>query len=341
MNKKRAWLAAAIGGSAVVAVLLACVAFAALMPFSRTDSASYVYVDKDDTADSVYHKLTQTPDSRMYLVRFWGKAMRYSSHVHTGRYQTGKHVSAFSLIRSLRAGRQEPVNLVIPVTHTLAAMAGRIAPKLQADSAALMKAFTDPELLAELQADTATAPALFVPNTYQVYWDIEPADLLRRMKREYEAFWDEGRRALARDLELTPYEVAALASIVEQESANQAERPAIAGMYINRLRQGMKLQADPTVKFALGDFGLRRIMHAHLTTDSPYNTYMNEGLPPGPICIPSADAIDAVLNYEHHDYLYMCAKEDFSGTHNFAATYAEHLANARRYAEALNKRGIK
>ena len=341
MNKKRAWLIAAIGGSAVVVILLACAAFAALMPFSSTDSASYVYVDKDDTADSVYHKLSQTPDSRMYLARFWGNALRYSAKLHTGRYQTGKHVSAFSLMRNLRAGRQEPVNLVIPVTHTLAHMAARIAPKLQADSAALMQAFTDAGLLAELEADTATAPALFVPNTYQVYWDIEPADLLRRMKREHEAFWDEGRLALARDLKLTPYEVAVLASIVEQESANQAERPAIAGMDINRLRQGMKLQADPTVKFALGDFGLRRIMRAHLTTDSPYNTYMNEGLPPGPICIPSADAIDAVLNYDRHNYLYMCAKEDFSGTHNFAATYAEHLANARRYAEALNKRGIK
>ena len=204
-----------------------------------------------------------------------------------------------------------------------------------------MAAFTDKALLGELGADTATAAALFVPNTYEVYWNIAPADLLRRMKKEFDAFWTADRRALAAQMELSPFEVATLASIVEKESANAAERPAIAGMYLNRLRQGMKLQADPTVKFALGNFGLRRILHEHLTVDNPYNTYRYEGLPPGPICIPSPGAIDAVLHYARHSYLYMCAKEDFSGTHNFAVTYEEHLANARRYAEALDRRGIK
>lgn len=153
--------------------------------------------------------------------------------------------------------------------------------------------------------------------------------------------WTSERKALADKVGLTTNEVYALASIVEQESANEQERPMIAGMYLNRLRQGMKLQADPTVKFALGNFSLRRILHEHLIVDSPYNTYQHEGLPIGPICIPSLNAIESVLHYQPHDYLYMCAKEDFSGTHNFAKTYAEHLINAQKYTDALNKRGIK
>lgn len=186
-----------------------------------------------------------------------------------------------------------------------------------------------------------TAACLFIPNTYEVYWDITPAKLLQRMKREHDAYWTENRKKLAEKAGLTTNEVYTLASIVEQESANEKERPMIAGMYLNRLRQGMKLQADPTVKFALGNFGLRRILHEHLIVDSPYNTYQHEGLPVGPICIPSQNAIESVLHYAPHDYLYMCAKEDFSGTHNFAKTYAEHLMNARKYTDALNKRGIK
>ena len=161
------------------------------------------------------------------------------------------------------------------------------------------------------------------------------------MQRERDAYWTAERKQLAQKAGLTPDEVVTLASIVEQETANNAERPKVAGMYLNRLRKGMKLQADPTVKFALQNFALRRIMHQHLTANSPYNTYRNEGLPPGPICIPSLASIEAVLHFTTHPYIYMCAKEDFSGTHNFAATYAEHLQNAKKYSEALNKRGIK
>ena len=161
------------------------------------------------------------------------------------------------------------------------------------------------------------------------------------MTFEHDAFWSEERLGKAQAAGLTPDEVATLASIVDEETANDAEKPMVAGMYINRLRTGMPLQADPTIKFALHDFSLRRIYHGHLETDSPYNTYRNTGLPPGPIRIPSISGIDAVLDYVRHDYLYMCAKEDFSGTHNFARTYREHLANAAKYTKALNQRGIR
>ena len=340
--KQKKWQIAAAVAAAVVALGLGVFLWTAVLRFSPVEGNAYLYIDGDDTADSVYCKLeaAEAP-GRVGAARLCATLLGYGPDVKPGRYQTGQGISALRLVRNLRSGHQEPVKLVVPVAHTVAHLAAKLADRLEADSAALVAAFTDKALLGELGADTATAAALFVPNTYEVYWNIAPADLLRRMKKEFDAFWTADRRALAAQMELSPFEVATLASIVEKESANAAERPAIAGMYLNRLRQGMKLQADPTVKFALGNFGLRRILHEHLTVDNPYNTYRYKGLPPGPICIPSPGAIDAVLHYAHHSYLYMCAKEDFSGTHNFAVTYEEHLANARRYAEALDRRGIK
>jgi len=221
-------------------------------------------------------------------------------------------------------------------------MAALLAPHLMIDSVAIANALKDTVLCHQLGYDTATVVALFVPNTYEVYWNISAEALLQRMKKENDAFWNaQGRKEKAAALGLTPVEVATLASIVDEETAANAEKPTIAGLYLNRLRQGMLLQADPTVKFALGDFTLRRILNRHLEVDNPYNTYLYPGLPPGPIRVPSVVGIDAVLNHQQHDYLYMCAKEDFSGTHNFAHTLQEHLRNAARYAAALNQRGIK
>ncbi len=181
---------------------------------------------------------------------------------------------------------------------------------------------------------------MFVPNTYDMYWDVSIDNLLQRMKKEHDRFWKGDREAKAAQINLTPAEVATLASIIDEETTDNAEKPMIAGMYINRLRVGMPLQADPTIKFALKQFELKRIYNKLLDTDSPFNTYANKGLPPGPIKIASIKGIDAVLNYVKHDYLYMCAKEDFSGSHNFAKTYQEHLKNASKYTQALNARGI-
>ena len=308
---------------------------------NATGHDSYIYIDHDDTPDSVYTKITSELHPAMaWRLRLCGTVMAYSSHIHPGRYLAAPSEGAFSLMRKLRGGRQEPVHLVIPVVHTMQDLAGKLGKVFGTDSAQWCAAFADASIQEELQVDSCSLPCLFIPNTYELYWDVEPAVLLRRMKKEHDAFWTPKRTALAKAAGLTPDEVYTLASIVEQESANEAERPMIAGMYLNRLHGGMKLQADPTVKYALHDFGLRRIMHKHLTIDSPYNTYQHEGLPAGPICIPSLSSINAVLHYAHHDYMYMCAKEDFSGTHNFAVTYAEHMENARRYSAALNQRGI-
>ena len=216
------------------------------------------------------------------------------------------------------------------------------------DSATIATALHNPDTCRALGYDTTTIACLFIPETYDIYWNTSLAKFLERMKKENRNFWNAERTEKAEALKLTPEQVVTLASIIDEETANDAEKPMIAGMYYNRLMlrnakypEGMPLQADPTIKFAWHRFELKRIYHNLLSINSPYNTYRNAGLPPGPIRIPSVAGIDAVLNRVHHNYLYMCAKEDFSGTHNFAETYEEHLQNASKYSKALNERGIK
>ncbi len=181
---------------------------------------------------------------------------------------------------------------------------------------------------------------MFIPNTYEVYWTTSPVNFAKRMKIEYDRFWNNGRLEKAGRLGLTPVEVSILASIVQEETIKKAEKPVVAGLYINRLKRGIPLQADPTLKFAIKDFTIKRVLNKHLETDSPYNTYLNAGLPPGPINFPEISSIEAVLNYKKHNYLYMCAKEDFSGYHNFSSTLAEHNRNARRYRNTLDSNSI-
>src|SRR5690606_10280298 len=182
---------------------------------------------------------------------------------------------------------------------------------------------------------------MFIPNSYEMFWNTSAKDFFLRMNKEYKSFWTSERLKKAEDLKLTPQQVTILASIVDAEALADKEMPTIAGLYLNRLRRGIKLEADPTVIFANNDFTIRRVLNRHLTKDSPYNTYRVRGLPPGPIMMPSIAAIDATLNPETHNYIFMCAKEDFSGYHNFATTLAEHLVNARKFQKALNQRNIK
>jgi UPF0755 protein len=262
------------------------------------------------------------------------------SQPRTGRYVFSASTSWLECVHMLRGHAQTPVRLVLPSVRTMADLSGFLSRHLMMDSAAVAGALSRPSLLDSLGFTTETVPALFIPNTYELWWDTTPESFLLRMRREHDAFWTEERRRLAERQGLTPVEVATLASILDEETANNAEKPTVAGMYLNRLRRDMLLQADPTVKFALGDFSLRRIRHGHLEVESPYNTYRVKGLPPGPIRIASTSSIDAVLHAAEHPYLYMCANADFSGTHVFAATYAEHRANARRYQQALNARGV-
>ena len=269
----------------------------------------------------------------------WLTAAGYG--VRAGRYVVEPGESVLQVYRRVRAGAQSPMRLVVPSVRTMSQMAGRLGRQLLLDSVVIAEALADEGVCERLGYSTQTVPALFIPNSYEVYWTIGVDELLARMKREHDAFWTAERRAKAERWGLSELEVSTLASIVESETADDGEKPMIAGLYYRRLKRGMLLQADPTVIFGIGDFSIRRVLNRHLAYDSPYNTYIYRGLPPGPIRVPSVVGLEAVLNLVEHDFVYMCAKEDFSGTHNFARTAAEHQANARKYTDALNRRGIK
>jgi UPF0755 protein len=264
----------------------------------------------------------------------------YPNHVHPGRYRIRDGLNNNDLVGKLRSGRQEPVQLIFNPVRTPGKLAGTVAGQIEADSAGIRAILRDSTFLAEHQLTPETVYGVFIPNTYEIYWNTSPLKFMERMIREYRIFWNEKRLARARNIGLSPMEVMTLASIVDEETLKKDEEARIAGLYMNRLKQGMRLQADPTVKFAAGDMTITRVLKKHVGIESPYNTYRRVGLPPGPIVIPSVSAIDAVLNFERHKYLYMCAREDFSGYHNFARTLAQHNKNARSYQQALNRRKI-
>lgn len=263
------------------------------------------------------------------------------ANLRAGRYEIQPGWSNRSLIQHLRAGKQAPVNVILNNERLPEEVAGQVARFLETDSLSLLRAFTDPATLQSIGYRPETLLSLFIPNTYQMFWNTDAGAFLKRMIKEHDAFWDKNnRREKARALQLTPEQVYTLASIVERETNNAAEKPTIAGVYLNRLNVDMPLQADPTCVFATRDFEARRVTEFHTRFDSPYNTYLHKGLPPGPICMASITSLDAVLNADKHDYLYFCAKPDDSGTHVFAATYAAHLVNANRFQNWLRQRGL-
>jgi len=264
----------------------------------------------------------------------------YDINVKPGRYKIRNGLSNNELVNMLRSGNQDPVMVVFNNVRSLDFLAGKVTPYLEADSADFASYLTAKELPAKYGFDAATFSSMFIPETYEFFWTTSPEEFTDRMKQEYEKFWDGERDRKANKLEMTRAEVVALASIVDEETLYNDENSRVAGLYLNRLEQGIPLQADPTLKFALGDFSRQRILNEDKKIDSPYNTYKFRGLPPGPISIPSVSAIDGVLNSEKHRYLYMCAKADFSGYHAFARDYDQHLKNARAYQRELNKKRI-
>lgn len=264
----------------------------------------------------------------------------YPSRVKAGKYHIRKGMSNYSIVRLLRSGRQTPVKLVIGKLRTKNDFIRLLSRNLEADSDVLRQMFADTVYLAQFGLDTNTVLCGVMPDTYEFYWNTSADKAFRKIEKKFAAFWNEDRRLRASKLSLRPDEVVTLASIVEEESNKNDEKPNIASVYLNRLRNGSKLQADPTARWAYGDFSIRRITSVHTSLASPYNTYYVKGLPPGPICTPSPQSIDAVLNAPKTDYLYFCAREDFSGYHRFAITYDEHLRNARLYQQALSSRNI-
>lgn len=264
----------------------------------------------------------------------------YDTNVKPGRYKIRDGLTNNELVNMLRSGNQDPVMVVFNNVRTLYHISGKVSQYLEADSIHFASYFSNTELPEKYGFDTATFTSMFIPETYEFFWTTSPEEFTDRMKVEYEKFWEGERDRKAKKLEMTREEVTTLASIVDEETLFDDENSRVAGLYINRLNQGIPLQADPTLKFALGDFSRQRILNEDKKIDSPYNTYKFKGLPPGPISIPSVAAIDGVLDYEKHRFLYMCAKADFSGNHAFARNYDQHLKNARAYQRELNKRRI-
>ncbi len=268
------------------------------------------------------------------------KLKKFSSSVKSGKYKIRDGMNNNELVNMFRAGNQVPVHFTFNNMRTIEEFADEAQEELAVSKDELMALLTDSDVLAELGFNSNTILAMFIPNTYEIYWNIPAMDLLKRMKKEYARFWNENRMAKAREIGLSPEEVITLASIIEEETVKAEEYPVIAGVYMNRLNKGIKLDACPTLKFVLGDFTINRILDRHMQIDSPYNTYMYAGLPPGPIRMASIKVIDSVLNYQKHDYLFFCAKSDFSGYHNFSRTLRQHNAYARDYHRELNKRKI-
>lgn len=264
----------------------------------------------------------------------------YPDNIKPGHYILRDGMNNNELVNMFRGGLQTPVKLTFSNVRTKEDLSGKVAEYIEADSLSILKSLNDSTLLSEFEFAPETIYAMILPNTYEIWWNTSADGFLKRMHREYQKFWTEERIRKAESAGLNPVEAATLASIVDEETVQGEEKPTIAGLYLNRLKRGIRLQADPTIKFVLGDFTIKRVLSRDLTIDSPYNTYMYNGLPPGPIRFPSISGIQAVLNYEDHDYLYMCAKDDFSGYHNFAKTLRQHNINAAKYRRALRERKI-
>jgi len=291
----------------------------------------------DDVKESLYTHGTII-DRRTFELMV--RLKKYEKSIKPGRYKLTSGMGNLAIINLLRSGAQQPVNVTFNNIRTVNQLAGRISHEIEADSASIMQLLSDSVFLDSLGVTRSSLYTVLIPDTYQFYWNTNALTFLERMKAESEKFWSGKRSERLKALNMNRHEVVTLASIVEKETNKNDEKARVAGVYMNRLQKGWLLEADPTLVFAYGDFGMRRILNIHKQIDSPYNTYKYKGLPPGPICLPSIASIEAVLNYEQHDYMFFCAREDFSGYHNFAKSIEGHMVNARKYQAALNRRNI-
>ena len=339
-NREISKRTAAVIGAAVIAVIV----LALMMPYFiiGAPESGLVKVRKGSSTETVVDSLQANIGSSFgsrvaTLLRLTGSDLS-SRH---GAFQVNKGDSPFKVMRLQRRGQPSGIKFTFNNVRTREEWAERVGERFMASKDEMLHALNDSATCAKYGKTVDNITSMLLPDSYEFYWDITPEQLLDRMHDYYKKFWTVERKEKAAALGITPEQVTTIASIVEEETSKADERGKVARLYLNRVKIGMPLQADPTVKFALGDFSIRRITNEMTRTASPYNTYHNPGIPPGPIRLAEKSAIDAVLNAPEHDYIFMCAREDFSGYHNFTSSYAEHMANAHRYQTALNARNIK
>jgi UPF0755 protein len=330
-------------GAAIAAIVIVFVIYRDLAGINiitkKNNQAIYI------PTGSTFEQVLDTLESRLVInnrkVLIWvAKKKHYPALIKPGRYIIKNNLSYNSLINLLRSGKQSPVKIAFSDVSSLNQLAGKIGRQIEADSSKIMSFLSDDSNYASDGFNKANIISLFIPNTYEIYWNTNARGLYMRLLKEYRSFWNDQRLSQAKEKGLDPKEVSTLASIIDDEASKSDEKPRIAGVYLNRLKLGIPLQADPTIKFALNNNSITRILKKNLLVDSPYNTYEHSGLPPGPIGCATISGIDAVLNAEKNDYLYFAARADFSGYHNFSRTLAEHIRYASLYQKELNKRKI-
>ena len=306
-----------------------------------TENDKYFYIPTGSTFKEVAKALE---DSKIILnpasFDWVAEQKNYKLNVKPGRYKIEHGMSNNELVNLLRSGEQEPIMVTFNTVRFKEDLAGKVGAFIEADSTEIITLLNDEDFVSKYGFNTTTFLTLFLPNTYEFWWNTSAEDFVDRMATEYKKFWTPERKSKANKLGLSQSEVSILASIVQKETNKNDEKPTVAGVYLNRLKKGMLLQADPTLVYANRDFEARRVLNSHKKIDSPYNTYKYKGLPPGPICLPSISSIDGVLNAKPHSYLYFCAKADGSGYHTFATTYRDHLRNAREFQRELNRRKV-
>jgi UPF0755 protein len=307
-----------------------------------TDKQEYLFIHTGAGFNQVIKTMEDEgilKDSTSFL---WAaQNMNYVTRVKAGRYRLHEGMSNRKLINMLASGTQEPVTLSFHNLRLKEQFAGFVSKKIEPDSVAILSLLDSTSYVQQFGFTTDDVYTMFIPNSYQLYWNTSPEKFFKRMYANYEKFWTPERRQKAAAINLSPQQVSVLASIVDAEALHDDEMPTIAGLYLNRLKKGMKLESDPSVIFAENDFTIRRVLSRYLSINSPYNTYLHTGLPPGPIMMPSVNALNSVLDYSKNDYIYMCAKADFSGYHAFATNVADHLVNAHKFHQALNERNIR
>lgn len=345
MNVKKLISIVAVAGIVIATIVGVYVYLKAFTPNTQfSQDEVFVYIPTDATYEQV-KEIVAPLVKDFEKFDFVATSRNYSTNVKSGKFLFKKEMTSFDMVRSLRLN--VPVNVAFNNQETLGKLVQRLSTQLEPDTLALNQAFTNQVFLQENGLTKETALTLFIPNTYEFYWNTSAKKIADKMAKEHKKFWTNERLEKAKALNMTPAQVYTLASIVHKETVKADERPRVAGAYLNRINQDMPLQADPTVIYAIketsGDFDqvIKRVGGSNLFVKSPYNTYINKGLPPGPIAMPDISAIDAVLNAEKHDYIYFCADPNRPGYHAFETTYEAHMVNARKYAEWVNKLGIK